>query len=221
MSPPGADGAFRILVVDDEPLSRHMVARMFTSLGANQVAFAASAAEAREMMENDPRVSLIVSDHYMPGQSGIHLLGDLRQGRLPLPHDTPFMIATLSTSFALSAVALALDVDSFISKPFAKEQLARRLYHTLVAEGRTIKPFEHYRALDIAAMLRAAEALDPLAARAAPPTVPLARVAPDTPLAADLISEDGHCLLQKGTVLTRHLIERLRELGITRVPVVR
>jgi CheY-like chemotaxis protein len=214
-----ARAPFRILVIDDEPFSRHMLSRMLTALGSQQVAFAASAAEARAAMAADPALSLIMSDHYMPDGSGISLLGDLRQGRLPLPHDTLFMVATASSSFVLAAVALALDADSFLSKPFAKEQLARRLYHTLTGSERTIKPLEHYRALDVPAMLRAAERTDPAAPRVALAPTPLGSIAPDTPLAADLVSADGHRLLKVGTVLTRHLLERLAELGVTHAPV--
>jgi CheY-like chemotaxis protein len=211
--------AFRILVVDDESFSRQFVFRLFESLGASHVVFAASGVEARAAMLADPALSLVISDHYMPDETGLTLLGDLRQGKLPLPHDTYFILATASTSFALTAVALALDADSFMSKPFAKEQLARRLYHSLATADRTIKPKETYQQLDVAGMLGAAERLDPAAPRPAIPMTPLAKVPVDTPLAVDLIAKDGTVLLQKNTVLTRHLIVRLAELGVTEVPV--
>lgn len=220
----GATPSFRILVVDDEPFSRKVIARLFESLGALHVVYAGSGAEARAAMQADPALSLVISDHYMPDETGIKLLGDLRQGRLPLPHDTYFIVATVSTSFALTAVALALDVDSFMSKPFGKEKLATRLFHFLLPDSpRAIKPVEHYAALDIAGMLAAAEGMDPAAPppRAAPRPIPmtkLRRVLPGTKLAADLIAADGHTLLQAGTQLTRHLIERLEEIGVEEVP---
>ncbi len=214
---------FRILVVDDEPFSRHVVAKMFAALGAEHVVFAESGGEARKAMAKDPALSLVISDHYMPDESGIHLLGDLRQGKLPLAYDTYFVVATASSSFALTAVALALDVDSFLSKPFGKEALARRLYQFLGNDGRLIKSPEQYGELDVTAMLAVAECMDPSAPRPAGPTVPtrrLASVVPDhTQLAADLRAKDGHLLLRAGTVLTRHLIGRLTELGVTDVPV--
>jgi len=219
----GATPSFRILVVDDEAYSRKVLAKLFESLGALHVVFAGSGAEARAAMAADPGLSLVISDHYMPDETGIRLLGDLRQGRLPLAHDTYFIVATVSTSFALTAVALTLDVDSFMSKPFGKEKLATRLFHFLSAESsRTIKPVEHYAALDVAGMLAAAEGLDPASpAQAAPrksPMTPIRRVRPGTALAADLIAADGHTLLQAGTQLTRHLIDRLEEIGVEMVP---
>jgi CheY-like chemotaxis protein len=213
--------SFRILVVDDDPYSRMVIAKLFDSLGALHVVFAGSGAEARAAMQADPALSLIVSDHYMPDGTGIHLLGELRQGRLPLPHDTYFVVSTVSTSFALTAVALALDVDSFMSKPYGKEQLAKRLFRFLSAGSpRAINPVEHYAKLDVAGMLEAAEGLDPAAPRQAPrlPMTPIRRVMPGTRLAADLTGADGHRLLQAGTPLTRHLIDRLEELGVKMVP---
>jgi CheY-like chemotaxis protein len=219
----GATPSFRILVVDDEQFSCKVIAKLFESLGALHVVFAGSGAEARAAMQADPALSLVISDHYMPDETGIKLLGDLRQGRLPLPHDTYFIVATVSTSFALTAVALALDADSFMSKPFGKEKLATRLFHFLSPDSsRAIKPVEHYAALDIAGMLAAAEGMDPAApSRAAPrsiPMTPIRRVRPGTKLAADLIAADGNTLLQAGTQLTRHLIERLEEIGVEEVP---
>jgi CheY-like chemotaxis protein len=218
-----APPSFRILVVDDEPFSRKVMAKLCLSLGALHVVFAGSGAEARAAMQADPGLSLVICDHYMADETGLRLLGDLRQGRLPLPHDTYFVVATISTSFALTAVALALDADSFMSKPFGKEKLAKRLFHFLAPDAaRAIKPVEHYAALDVAGMLEAAERLDPAAPkRAAAPQIPmtkLRRVMPGTRLAADLIAADGHTLLQAGTQLTRHLIDRLEEIGVELVP---
>ena len=223
IAPPASRSAFRILAVDDEPFSRQIVQRMLTALGAERVATAASADEARAIMVEDTSLSLIICDHYMPGGNGIKLLSDLRQGLLPLPHDTYFVVATSSKSFALTAVALSLDADSFLSKPFSKEDLAKRLYVSLVEGNRDIAPMDHYRKFDVVGMLAAAEKLDPAARSVAKarrdPMKKLGHVLPNTPLAADLRVKDGSVLLQKGTVLTRHLIARLTELGVAKVPV--
>lgn len=212
---------FRILVVEDETFSRKVVSVLLAGLGAEHVAFAATCAEARQAIVDDPGLRMVVADHYLPDGTGIALLAETRQGHLALPHDTFFVIATGSTSFALTAVALALDADSFLSKPFTKDQLAQRFYHFL-SGNRSIKPVEYYRGVDAAGMLEAAERLDPLAAKhrqASLPMTPLSHVLPETPLAAALVSADGHVLLKAGTVLTRHLIGRLTELGVVEVPV--
>lgn len=211
---------FRILVIDDERFSRAMVVRYLTTLGAETVKTAASAAEARAAMNDDPELSLILCDHYMPDDNGLKLLWDLRRGEFKIPHDTRFMIATASKSYALASVALALDADSFLSKPFSKDELARRLYVSLVSGPRNIKMPLHYRDLNVPGMLAAAERADPAAPKvASAPMRPLRNVLPDTPLGSDLTAADGTRLLLAGTVLTRHLIARLHELGITEVPI--
>jgi two-component system CitB family response regulator len=221
------NASFRILVIDDEPFSRHVATTLLGSLGAGQIVSAASSAEAKAALVADPSLGLILSDHYMPDGSGLRLLGDLRQGRLPIPHDSYFIVATASRSYALTSVALALDADSFISKPFGKEDLARRLYEFMVLGSRSIHPPLHYRDLDVNGMIAAAERMDPAApvtsADSSVPMVGLNRVLPDTPLGADLQvgkrAGEGSVLLRAGTPLSRHLISRLLELGITEVPV--
>lgn len=211
---------FHILVIDDENFSRQMVIRYLTALGAEFVTPATSGQEARAAMADDPSINLIISDHYMGDDSGIHLLWDLRRGDLPLPHGTRFLMATSSKSSALASVALALDADSFLSKPFSRNDLAVRLYAALVDSPRPIKPALYYDRLAIPSMLAAAERQDPAAPTPpACPTKPLNMVRINTQLGGDLIGPDGHVLLLSGTVLTRHLIDRLRELGITEVPV--
>ncbi len=223
----GSNASFRILVIDDEPFSRHVATTLLGSLGAGHIVSAASAEEATTALAADPTLGLILSDHYMPDGSGLRFLADLRQGRLPIAHDAHFIVATASRSFALTSVALALDADSFISKPFGKEDLARRLYEFLVRGKRNIQPPLYYRNLDVNGMITAAERIDPAASVSSSdssvPMVGLDRVLPDTPLGADLQvgkrAGEGTVMLRAGTPLTRHLISRLLELGITEVPI--
>lgn len=215
---------FRILVVDDERFSRDIVRRQLIGLGAGYVVTVGSAGEARDAMKEDPNLGLVICDHYMAGESGIELLSELRCGRLPLAHDSFFVIASASRSFALSAVALALDVDSFLRKPFDREELARRLYQFLVEGDRVVKPAEDYRKIQVKPMLGAAERADPVAAtvgkgKQPDALTPLYQVRMNSVLGADLRLRDGTVLLQRGTVLSPHLIRRLRELGVDEVSV--
>lgn len=217
MTPPRH--AFRILVIDDEDFSRQMMVRQLTELGSESVTAVASEAQAREAMVADPKLSLLICDHYMPESSGLRLLWDIRAGCLPVPHDIQFVLATASKSFALAAVALALHADSFMSKPFTRNDLARRLYASLLSETRNIQPASYYAAIDVPAMLAAAERVDPMAPPPPhPSSVPLRNVLPNTPLPKDLPGPGGTILLPAGTVLTRHLIARLHELGIDEIP---
>ena len=226
MSSGSGSKAFRVLVIDDEPMSLKVLHHLMQSLGAEQIATATSYAEARAALVADPSLKLIVSDHYMKDGNGIRLLGDVRQGLLPVPNDTYFIISTSSKSFALGAVAMMLHVDSFMSKPFAKEELARRLYDFVTNDSRAIEPKEHYQQLKIDEMIAAAEAKDParqlVASLIRPKNLemtPLNKVFPDSVLVADLTDAEGGMLLRSGTTLSRHILKRLAELGVQEVPV--
>lgn len=218
--PAGASTGFRILVVDDEDFSRKMLVRHLTALGADAITAVASDPQARDAMLRDPQISLVICDHYMQGGNGLRLLWDIRGGRLPVAHDLCFVLATSSKSSALAAVALALDADSFMTKPFSRDELARRLYVSLVQGDRDIREPGYYRAIEAPSMLAAAERADPKApAKPGRPLVPLRKVRPDTKLGSDLVGADGNVLLLAGTVLTRHLLVRLGELGVEAVPI--
>lgn len=62
----------RILVVDDDPMTRSMLSRYLARSGA-QVSLAARATEALARLESKP-VDLLVTDLEMPDESGLWLL---------------------------------------------------------------------------------------------------------------------------------------------------
>ena len=217
---------FRVLIIDDEAMSMKVLRHLLTSLGADHIVTATSVAEASATLNADPSLKLILSDHYMKDGCGIRLLGNVRQGMFAVPHDTYFIISTGSKSFALAAVAMALQVDSFMTKPFSKDELARRMYELMNNDHRAIQPKEYYMQLKIDEMIASAEAGDParklvsslIRPKALVP-MPLMKVRPDSVLEADLIDNDGDLLLRAGTILSRHILKRLHELHIANVPV--
>lgn len=77
----------RVLVVDDEPDSRELVAAVLTGRGAEVVSFG-SAIQALEEMERQP-FDVLVSDIGMPEMDGYALISKVRQlpaergGRIP------------------------------------------------------------------------------------------------------------------------------------------
>ena len=212
---------FRVLAIDDESMSLKVLEHLLTSLGAEEIERADSVKMATIILKNDPKIKLIVSDHYMKDSSGIHLLAQVRQGKLAVPHDTYFIISTSSQSFVLAAAAMSLHVDSFMSKPFSKEELARRIYDFMHSEKRVIQPPEYYQAMDVDEMIAAAQAQDPLFQKNNKPLkmTPLNKVPPDSPLVADLVDKSGDILLRKGTLMSSHIIKRLYELKVAEVPI--
>jgi len=91
----------RIIVVDDEPAIRAMVARV---LGTQyQVTAAANAHEALALAGKIDRVSLLILDVMMPGMDGFELAKQLRL--LPSCAKTPIMFLTARDAAGDSASA--------------------------------------------------------------------------------------------------------------------
>jgi PAS domain S-box-containing protein len=111
----------RILIVDDEPDSRDLVAAILVRVGA-EVVCAASANEALDQMERQ-RFDVLISDIGMPGMNGYELISRVRQltqergGRIP---------AAALTAYAGTEDrkrALAAGYDMHIAKPFEATDL--------------------------------------------------------------------------------------------------
>ena len=66
-----------MLVVDDEPATLRVMARVLASAGLDCVA-ADSAAEAQRQLRSHPGIDVVLSDIYMPTTSGIELLTQVR-----------------------------------------------------------------------------------------------------------------------------------------------
>jgi CheY-like chemotaxis protein len=116
--------AHRILVVDDEPMVRALIARVLTDEGYEVVAVAdgRAALDAARGAEFD----MIVTNNYMPGLSGPELIARVRQdfprlpilhiddigrrGRVPdLPGDVPTVYKPFSVETLREAVRKLLD----------------------------------------------------------------------------------------------------------------
>ena len=114
----------RILVVDDEDMVRGMLRRVFESVGL-EVHEAASAAEAREILERQP-FELIFLDHSMPAESGLAALPSLR-ARTGAP-------VVLFTGHAPEVPA---DVAVLLRKPARPDEILRTAHELLSRQAAT------------------------------------------------------------------------------------
>src|SRR5688572_22765683 len=80
--------AQRILVVDDEPMVRALIARALTDEGYEVVAVADGHAALDAARAAEVEFDLIVTNNYMPGLSGPELIARVRQDfpNLPILH---------------------------------------------------------------------------------------------------------------------------------------
>ncbi len=109
----------RVLVVDDDPAVRDLVAEYLTARG-HEVLRAVNGVEAREVLERE-RVGVVVTDLQMPVLDGLGVLAYVRDhaDRLPV------IIVSGSWTPGQRQVALGLGAVRVYSKPVDLERLAR------------------------------------------------------------------------------------------------
>ncbi|KKW91494.1 MULTISPECIES: hybrid sensor histidine kinase/response regulator [Sphingobium] len=106
-----------VLVVDDEDLVRASTVHMLRELGYD-VLEANSAERALSIMQDDPGVDVLVTDHLMPGTTGIDLI---QQARRLKPEIRALLISGYAENAGISAEQPRL------TKPFKQIDLAKSL----------------------------------------------------------------------------------------------
>ena len=107
----------RVLLVDDEDLVRLSTAEMLADMGF-EVVEAVSAAEALDLLLGGAAIDLLVTDHLMPGMSGVDLAREAKTLRPGLP--------TLIMSGYADVEGIAPDLPR-LAKPFRAPELTERL----------------------------------------------------------------------------------------------
>jgi CheY-like chemotaxis protein len=107
----------RALLVDDEATVRASTAHMLDEIGFD-VLEAESAEQALELLRSGENVTLLVSDHLMPGMDGTQLVRAVQSLRPDLP--------CLIVSGYAEEDGIAPDLPR-LSKPFRSEELAAAL----------------------------------------------------------------------------------------------
>ncbi len=108
---------WRILVVDDDPLSRSFLAEAFSSLGVRVKAVDDGLA-AWKLLEKS-EFDLVISDQKMPRMTGLELLDRLREAS----NEIPFVLVTAFGTMELAVKALRSGADDVLVKPVALEQI--------------------------------------------------------------------------------------------------
>ena len=117
----------KILVVDDEPEFRDILAKVLTEMG-NEVSTASSGRQAlAKIRENPPHILFL--DIKMPQMSGLECLRRLSK----LKRKLVVVVMTGYADIESAREAMRLGADEFISKPFDIDDL-KRLVNELVGE---------------------------------------------------------------------------------------
>ena len=113
----------RVLLVDDEPDAREMMAAVLETSGAT-VASAASATDALETLTSRD-FDVVLADIAMPGQDGYQLIQSIRESAdVRLAH-TPAAAVTACASDDERDRALAAGFQAHLAKPIRPAQLAQ------------------------------------------------------------------------------------------------
>jgi PAS domain S-box-containing protein len=107
-----------ILFVDDDPLIAMSTMEMLEDLG-HRVIGANSGPHALDIIRSEQRIDLMMTDHVMPGMTGIELAAASRQLRPSLP-------ILLATGYADLPEGSQLDLPR-LAKPYHQDQLRDRL----------------------------------------------------------------------------------------------
>lgn len=117
-----------ILIVDDEPITRDLLARMFQRSGYRTDWLESGSHVLARAVETNP--SLIVLDYQLPDIDGFEVLQMLRDH--PRTRRTPVIIITASAnSPAQIAQGMDLDANDYVLKPFDMNELVSRVVNRL------------------------------------------------------------------------------------------
>jgi signal transduction histidine kinase len=124
--------ALNILVVDDDPLVARGTADLLEDLG-HMILIANSGSEALTFLDGAPALDLVVTDHAMPGMTGLELAERLNALR-------PQLQIILTTGYAdaprLDGFGATL---SRLSKPFTQDALAAAIAKCREADGKVAR----------------------------------------------------------------------------------
>jgi DNA-binding response OmpR family regulator len=109
-----------VLVVDDEPMVREVVAR-YLELDGLRVEQAADGTAALEWLTGH-RPDLVVLDIMLPGMDGLSILRQLRSAG-----DVPVILLTARADEIDRVLGLELGADDYVVKPFSPRELAARV----------------------------------------------------------------------------------------------
>ena len=114
----------RVLVVEDEAVSRESLCAALRDLGHDVIA-AVDGVEAWARYRSDPDVNVVISDWMMPEMDGLDLCRHIR-GEEKTTY-TYVILLTVKSGRGSYLEGMNASADDFVTKPFDRDELAARL----------------------------------------------------------------------------------------------
>ncbi len=116
----------KVLLVDDSVLSRKVQLKVLQELSINDVVEAKNGLEAlRKLEELRFTVDFVLTDWNMPAMDGLTFVRELR--KLPQGRRVPVIVVSSEGEEDKIATAFQAGANSYVTKPFKKEVLARKI----------------------------------------------------------------------------------------------
>lgn len=114
----------KVLIVDDQPETRHMLREMLNEMGVTQMFEAKDGRQAFEFVDAAfDFVDIIICDWNMPGMTGVELLRQIRT----VDQRVPFLMVTGRLDMHSVVEAKSSGVTAYIAKPFSPVQLEAKI----------------------------------------------------------------------------------------------
>jgi DNA-binding response OmpR family regulator len=121
----------RIVIVDDDDVVIDLVTPVLTAAGHEVIPVRHGDAAVGAVLDN--KAELVILDQNLPGQSGMHILAELRDH--PEIADLPIMMLTSRGSQLHIELADKAGADDYVTKPFDVGGMPGRVKALLVGAG--------------------------------------------------------------------------------------
>jgi len=136
-----------VLIVDDDELTRRLIASGLRKVGWN-TREAEGAEAAINLLETDGSIALVITDVMMPETDGLSMVSELR--RNPSYAELPVLICTATGTPAAVSRALGLNIAGYLLKPIDIPRLRETVAQILGAPRRALADVPKTRArLDV------------------------------------------------------------------------
>ncbi len=126
----------RILVVEDNSVSRELAMHMLKQLG-HEVATVGNGRAAVDLQTTQP-FDLIVMDVWMPEMDGLEACRKIRELEVPNGRRTPIIALTAHAIRGDRAACIAAGMDEYLTKPIRRQTLLEAIQRVTAAEPRPV-----------------------------------------------------------------------------------